>query len=115
MTTSEFNNLTAKSFTARLAQGFDTKLISLNKKINSNKQYLLVENELKKLQIFDLGCFGGKSHFVDNDGIQNYLIFLPIDRHFKRIIGVGSGEYVRVCLMKGLILLLYLIIVLLQN
>ena len=39
ITTSEFNNLTAKSFAARLAQGnlvtktdYDTKLISLNKK-----------------------------------------------------------------------------------
>ena len=42
--TSEFNNLTAKSFAARLTQvntvtktNFDAKLISLNKKINSSK------------------------------------------------------------------------------
>ena len=54
ITTSEFNNLTAKSFAARLAQvnlvtktDFDTKLINLN--INSNKtKHVLVENELKK-------------------------------------------------------------------
>ena len=44
ISTSEFNNLIAKIFAARLAQAylvtktdFDTKLISLNKKINSNK------------------------------------------------------------------------------
>ena len=54
ITTSEFNNLTAKSFAVRLAQvnlvtktDFDTKLINLN--INSNKtKHVLVENELKK-------------------------------------------------------------------
>ena len=57
ITTSEFNKLTAKSFAARFAQGnlvtktdYDTKLISLNKKINSNKtKTVLVENEFKKL------------------------------------------------------------------
>ena len=50
--TSEFSNLTAKKFPARLAQenlvtktDFDTKSISLNKKINSNKtKHLLVRN-----------------------------------------------------------------------
>ena len=53
--TPEFNNLAAAVFTARLAQAnlvtktdFHTKLISLNKKINSNKtKHLLVENEFK--------------------------------------------------------------------
>ena len=65
ITTSEFNNLAAKTFTARLAQAklvtktnFDAKLISLNKKINSNKtKHLIVENELKKLKTFDLSFF----------------------------------------------------------
>ena len=50
-----------KKFDARLAQAnlitkadFDTKLKSLNGKINSNKaMHLLIENEFKKLQIFD--------------------------------------------------------------
>ena len=44
--------------------------------------------------MFESGYFRGKSHFVDNDGTQNYLIFQPIDRYFKRIIGVGHGEYI---------------------
>ena len=55
ITTLEFNNLKAKSLAARLVQAnsinktcFHTKLISLNKKINSSKtKYALVENELK--------------------------------------------------------------------
>ena len=53
--TLELNKLTAEHFAARLAQAnlitktnFDTKLISLNKKINSNKtKHAIVENELK--------------------------------------------------------------------
>ena len=51
----EFNNLAAGGFTARIAKGnlvtetdFDTKLQSLNEKINSNKtKHLLVETDLK--------------------------------------------------------------------
>ena len=50
ITTSEFNNITEEDFNARLARanlvtntGFDTKLVNLNKKLNSNKtkNYLL--------------------------------------------------------------------------
>ena len=62
ITTPEINNLAAGVFTARLTQAdlvtttdFDTKLKSLNGKINSNKtKHLLVENKLKKLKTFDL-------------------------------------------------------------
>ena len=61
----EFKNLVEKIFAARLAEenlvtkaDFDTKLISLNRKINSNKtKHLLVENELKILKTFDLSYF----------------------------------------------------------
>ena len=52
VTTSEFTNLAAKSFSVRLAQAnlvtktdFNTKLISLNTKISSNKaKHVLVES-----------------------------------------------------------------------
>ena len=67
ITTTEFNNLTAETFTARLKQAnvttkgdvanyvkkadFNVQLKDLNKKVTSNKsKHLLVENELKKLQ-----------------------------------------------------------------
>ena len=68
ITTPEFNNLAAGVFTARLTQAdlvtktdFDTKLKSLNGKINSNKtKHLLVENKLKKLKTFDLSCLEKK-------------------------------------------------------
>ena len=63
-----------KTFDARLARAnlitkadFDTKLKSLNGKINSNKaMHLLIENEFKKLQIFDSIYFRGKSHFKED-------------------------------------------------
>ena len=78
-TTSEFNKLTTKNFAARLVQAnlvtktdLDTKLISLNNKINSNKtKNVLVQNELKQLQVFDSSYFRGKNRFED-DGTQNY-------------------------------------------
>ena len=44
---------------------FDTKLTSLNRKINSNEtKYLVVENELKKLKVFDLSYFRGNFFFA---------------------------------------------------
>ena len=61
ITTPDFNNLSERVFTARLAQAslitkadFDDKVKSFKQKINFKKQKnLLVENELKKQQTFD--------------------------------------------------------------
>ena len=58
-TTSKLNKLTTQNFAARLAQAIlvtktelDTKLVNLNKKVNTNKtRHLLVENELKTTNI----------------------------------------------------------------
>ena len=66
---SEFNNLATSVCNTRLAQAdlitktdFDAELSSLNRKITANKaKNLLVENELKKLQIFDSSYCIGKS------------------------------------------------------
>ena len=61
------------------------------KKINSNEtKNLIVENEFKKLQTFDSICFRSKSQF-EKDGAQNYLIFQPMYKYFKKISGVGNG------------------------
>ena len=81
---------------------FDAKLSSFNRKITSNKtKHLLVENELNKLKTFDSSYFIGKSHF-EEDGTQNYLVFQPMYRYFKRIAGVGSGDYIYYWKSKGL-------------
>ena len=78
---------------------FDAKLSRINRKITENKtKNLLVENELNKLQIFDLSYFIGKSHF-EEDGTQNYLVFQPINRYFKVI---ANTDYVSSWKSKGL-------------
>ena len=68
----------------------------------SNKsKHLLDKNELKKLKTFDSSYFIGKSHF-EEDGTQNYLAFQPKYRYFKRIAGVGNGNYIYYWKSKGL-------------
>ena len=64
-------------------------------------KHLLTENELKKLKTFDSSYFIGKSHF-EEDGTQNYLVFQPMYRYFKRIAGVGNGNYIYYWQSKGL-------------
>ena len=101
ITTTEFNTLAAGVFNARLAQSnlitetdFDSNLSSLNRKSTTNKtKHMLVENELKKLKIFDSSYFIGKSHF-EEDGTQNYLVFQSLYRYFKTIAAVGNGSYI---------------------
>ena len=94
--TQEFNKLAADVFNARLAQAnlitktdFDAKLLSLNRKITQNKtKHLLVENELKNLKTFDSSFFICKSYF-EEDGTPNYLVFQPLNKHFK----VGGVDF----------------------
>ena len=42
------------------------------------------KNNIKKLQTFDSSYFRGKNYF-DEDGTQNYIVFLPIGRYFRLI------------------------------
>ena len=84
ITTPEFNTLAADVFKVRLAAQTD---------FGFKLKGLLVENELKNPQKSDAAYFRGKSHF-EKDGTQNYLVFRPMYRYFKRIAGVGSGNYI---------------------
>ena len=80
---------------------FDSKLKGTSDRVTKNKtKYLLVENELKKLQNCNAAYFMVKSHF-EADGTQNYLVFQPMYRYFKRIAGVGSGNYIYFCKSEG--------------
>ena len=109
ITTPEFNTLAADVFNARLKQtdlvrktDFDDKSRSRNQEINSNKtKHLLAENELEKLKPLDLSYFKGKSHFKE-DVTQNYLVFQPIQRYFKRIAGIGNSNNIYYWKSKGL-------------
>ena len=57
-----------------------------------------IENEIKKLKLFDLSYFIGKSHFKEN-GTQNYLVFQSRNKYFKVIV---STDYVSSWKPKGL-------------
>ena len=52
--------------------------------MENRSKNLLAENELNKLKTFDSSYFIGKSHF-EEDGTQNYLVFQPLNKHFKVI------------------------------
>ena len=79
----------------------ENKMISLNRKIVSNKtKDISIENELKKLKTFDLSYFRGKNHF-DEDSNQNYYIFQPISNYLK--ISNGSDiNYILLWKSRGL-------------
>ena len=95
ITTPEFNKLTSENFAARLKQAnlvnnfvnktdFDNNLLSFNKRINSNKTKVLVENELneltKKVKLLstkDYSFFQGRIYVTSNDGLQNMLVYQP--------------------------------------
>ena len=108
ITTSEFNKLKTENFKGRLKQAalvtktdFDNKPQRLNKRITSNKtKHLLVENELRKLKTFDFSYFKGKDYFEEHD-TQNYLVFQPMYKYFKRIAGVGSSNYIYFWKLSG--------------
>ena len=81
---------------------FDVKLKAISDKVTKNKsRHLLVENELNKLKTFDAAYFRGKNYFEDR-GTLIYLVFQPIDKYFKRIIGVGNGAYICFWKSRGL-------------
>ena len=72
---------------------FDFRLKGISDKLTSNKsRHLQIENELKKLQKFDATYFRGKSYF-EEDGTQNYLVFQPMHRYFKRIAIVDNIDF----------------------
>ena len=104
--TQEFNKLATDFFNVKIAQAnlitktdFDDKRQNLNRKITPNKtKHVLAENELKKLKTFDSSYFIGNSHFGE-DGVQNYLVFQPLNKYFKVI---ASTNYVSSWQSKGL-------------
>ena len=53
------------------------------------------------MQAFDSKCFRGNSYF-EEDSTQNYLVFQPMYRYFKNIIGVCSVDYIYFSKSKGL-------------
>ena len=48
---------------------------SLVEKSDYNTKITGIENNIKKLQAYDLSYFRGKQYFEEGDGKQNYLVF----------------------------------------
>ena len=93
ITIPEFNNLTVKVFGARLKlanlvtkTNFDIELKKISDRVASDKsKHLLVENELKKLKKFYSSYFRGKDYLE-----ENYLIFKPMNKYFKKVANTKS-------------------------
>ena len=60
----------------------------------------IVQNELNKLKTFNSSYFIGKSHF-EEDGVQNYLVFQPLNKYFK-VITNANTKYISSWQSKGL-------------
>ena len=56
---------------------------NLVKKSNYNTKITSIENYVEKLQAYDLSYFRGKQYFDEEDGKQNYLVFLSMTKYFK--------------------------------
>ena len=78
-------NLVDKSDIAGILNNadLDVKLSTLATKAELKAE----QDKIKKLKAFDLSYF-------EEDGAQTYLVFQPITRYYKRIIGAGNGEYI---------------------
>ena len=53
------------------------------KKSDHNTKITSIESNVKKLQANDLSYSRGKQYFNEEDGKQNYLVFLPMSKYFK--------------------------------
>ena len=56
---------------------------------------------IEKLPQINQNIYLLKSHF-EEDGAEDYLVFQPIERYFKRIAGVGNSSYMFYRKSKGL-------------
>ena len=77
----------------------------LNYQVSTEKllkitDHLFVKNELNKLKTFDSSYFVGKSNF-EEDGVQNYLVFQPLNKCFK-VITNANTKYISSWQSKGL-------------
>ena len=75
---------------------------SLVEKSDYNTKITGIENNIKKLQAYDLSYFRGKQYFDEGDGKQNYLVFLPMRKYFKLSLFAGIIDRVLSWRSKGI-------------
>ena len=62
-------------------------------KLTTKSELRIEQNKMLKLPTFDSSYFRDKNHF-EEDGAQNYLVFQPMYRYFRKITSVGNDEYI---------------------
>ena len=79
--------------------GFDSKLAQANviTKRNFDAKVIELEKNIKKVQTIDSSYFIVKTYF-DEDGTQNYLVFLPMSKYFRLI---ANTKYISSRKSKG--------------
>ena len=75
---------------------------SLVKKSDYNTKITEVENNIKKLGAYNSSYYSGKKYFDEEDGKQNYLVFVPKRKYFKLNSVVSVVDYVLPWQTKGL-------------
>ena len=71
------------------------------KKSDYTTKITSIESNVKKLQANDLSYSRGKQYFNEEDGKQNYLVFLPMRKYFKLSSVVGVIDRVLSWQSKG--------------
>ena len=74
---------------------------NLVKKSDYDTKITSIESHVNKLQAIDLSCSTGKQYFEEEDGKQNYLVFLPMPKSFKLSSVVGVIDRVLSWQSKG--------------
>ena len=75
---------------------------NLVKKNDYNTKITNIENNVRRLEAYDLRNFKVKQYFDEGSVKQNYLVFLPLSKYFKLNTIVGVVDYVLSWQSKGL-------------
>ena len=75
------NNLATKTLVNKVENKIPN-ISSIVKKSDYNTKITGIENNVRRLQAYDLSYFKGKQYFDEGSVKQNYLVFLPLKKYF---------------------------------
>ena len=78
----DISNLATKTLVNKVENKIPD-ISNLVKKSDYNTKITEFENNVKKLHVYDLSYYRGKKYFVEEDGLQNYLVFLPMRKYLN--------------------------------
>ena len=86
-------NLATKTLVNKVENNIPN-ISSLVKKSDYNIKITSIENNVRRLQAYDLSHFKGKQYFDEGSGKQSYLVFLPLRKYFKLNSVAGVVDHV---------------------